>query len=80
MTPNEDKILREVVEEAYLELFGEIQLKETTIEKLASKVKIHLGEQAELQRTITKLERELVKKDKKIAELKKTLQTERSNK
>ena len=75
-----EDVIREVIEEAYMELFREIQLKEVTISGLMNKSKIQLGNQKESNKLIDKLERELVKKDKKIAELKKTLQTERANK
>jgi len=77
---NEDKILREVVEEAYLSQHEQLHLKDVKIAGLMEKTKTHLGSHSTLQQTITKLQRELVKKDKKIAELKKTLAEERTKK
>jgi uncharacterized protein (DUF2344 family) len=59
----QEKILREVMEEAYIELVQQMELRDASMMKLLDQIKVLRGEKKELEKTITKLQKEIVKKD-----------------
>lgn len=65
MKNSEEKIIREVVEEAYLKIVEELSLKELSMAKLLDKIKILHGEIRDLNKQLEKKDKDIIKLEKK---------------